>query len=77
MYVDFAEAVSHRFSPRRLGPFPRPGHVGLLVAKGNLHEPFSRYSPVSLTPVAFHNHIAFTYYYRYVNLVIFNVVKCM
>jgi len=31
--VDFAEAVSGRFSPRKLGPYPRPGHMGLLVDK--------------------------------------------
>jgi len=40
MYVDFAEAVSRRFSPRKLGPYPRPGHVGLLVGKVEIARAF-------------------------------------
>jgi len=40
MYVDFAKAISRRFSPRRLGPYLTPGHVGLLVGKAEFARTF-------------------------------------
>jgi len=40
VYVNFAETVSRRFSPCRLGPYPRPSHVGFLVGKVELARAF-------------------------------------
>ena len=67
-------AGSHRADS---GPIRGQAKWDFWWAKWKLHEPFFRYSPANLTPVAFNNYIAFTYYYRCVYIVIFNFVKCM